>query len=234
MPDSQDAPDGQAVTVPTTPPGTTPPTPPGKAPTEPLAQARRAAAALRTLAGHLATGDMPLDDLRAIADAAELMEEQARPYARSSRYDGRAGLRIGSADNAVLWERHPIFGLSHPFAPPLVIERRGEAFHGEASLGPAYEGSRNNVHGGYLAALFDVMLGYAAALSGTLIATGTMTIRYRAPVPISTSLRLESEIGEVDGRKIRAVARLLIGDTVHAQADGLFISVGPEWFTSPD
>ncbi|WP_322779783.1 PaaI family thioesterase [Frankia sp. Cas4] len=201
--------------------------------TDGLSEARRAAAALRALAGHLATGDIPTEDLRAIADAAQRMERLARPHARASRYDGRAGLRIGSADNAVLWERHPIFGRSHPFAPPLIVERRGTMFHGEATLGPAYEGSRNNVHGGYIAALFDVMLGHAASLAGKLIATGTMTIRYQAPVTISTPLRAESELLDVEGRKVRATARLLIGESVSAEADGVFISVGSEWYTSP-
>nr|WP_202797630.1 MULTISPECIES: chitooligosaccharide deacetylase NodB [Protofrankia] len=46
----------------------------------------------------------------------------------------------------------------------------------------------------------------AAALrahAGTLIATATMTIRSRAPVSISTPLRLESEPGQIDSRKIR-------------------------------
>ncbi|WP_165485441.1 hypothetical protein [Protofrankia symbiont of Coriaria ruscifolia] len=37
----------------------------------------------------------------------------------------------------------------------------------------------------------------------TLIATGTMTIRSRAPVTISTPLRLESEPGQIDGRTMQ-------------------------------
>ncbi len=46
----------------------------------------------------------------------------------------------------------------------------------------------------------------AAALrahAGTLIATGTMMIRSRAPVSISTPLRLESEPGQIDGRTMQ-------------------------------
>ncbi len=228
MTDGQDPPDGRGATSTISPAAAS-----ANGLTDGLNEARRAAAALRALAGHLATGDIPTDDLRVIADAAERMERLARPHARASRYDGRVGLQIGGADNAVLWERHPIFGRSHPFAPPLIVERRGEMFHGEATLGPAYEGSRNNVHGGYIAALFDVMLGHAASLAGKLIATGTMTIRYKAPVTISTPLRAESELVDVEGRKVRATARILIGESVSAEADGVFISVGSEWYTSP-
>ena len=60
--------------------------------------------------------------------------------------------------------------------------------------------------------------------------TGTLTIRYRKPTPLHTELRFEAGVARVEGRKIFAKGQLFAGDLLTAEAEGIFVSVGPERF----
>ena len=60
--------------------------------------------------------------------------------------------------------------------------------------------------------------------------TGTLTVRYRKPTPLRTDLRLEARCQRREGRKIFSWAGIYHGDTLTAEADGLFIEVAPAQF----
>ena len=60
--------------------------------------------------------------------------------------------------------------------------------------------------------------------------TGTLTIRYRRPTPLHTELRFEGVCERSEGRKIYTSGQLFAGETLCAEAEGLFISVGAERF----
>ncbi len=96
---------------------------------------------------------------------------------------------------------------------------------GSAVFGSAYEGPPGAVHGGYVAAAFDEVLGYVQSMSGSPGMTGTLTVKYRKPTPIHTELFFEAELLRVEGRKIFTHGELFAGDLLTAEADGLFISV---------
>src|SRR5258706_87471 len=81
-----------------------------------------------------------------------------------------------------------------------------------------------HVHGGIVAAIFDELLGFTQSLSGRQGMTGRLTISYRSPTPLHTELRYESRIESVRGRKIMCTGQLYAGDTLCAEAEGLFIS----------
>jgi acyl-coenzyme A thioesterase PaaI-like protein len=86
------------------------------------------------------------------------------------------------------------------------------------------------VHGGYIAAAFDEVLGSTQSLSGKPGMTGRLTVHYRAPTPLHTELRFEGRIDQVDGRKIHTVGKLWAGELLCAEAEGLFISMNFEKF----
>ncbi len=81
------------------------------------------------------------------------------------------------------------------------------------------------MHGGFVAAAFDEVLGFVQSTTGQPGMTGTLTIRYRRPTPLDTDLRFEATVQRVDGRKIFAEGRLYAGDVLTAEAEGIFISV---------
>src|SRR5947209_2294161 len=76
-----------------------------------------------------------------------------------------------------------------------------------------------------LAAAFDEVLGMAQSLGGQPGMTGTLTIRYRRPTPLHTDLRFEATLDRTEGRKLFTSGRLHAGDTLCAEAEGLFIQV---------
>ena len=55
--------------------------------------------------------------------------------------------------------------------------------------------------------------------------TGTLTIRYRRPTPLHRDLRFEGTLERVEGRKIFTRGRCFDGDTMTAEAEGLFVRV---------
>ena len=55
--------------------------------------------------------------------------------------------------------------------------------------------------------------------------TGRLTIRYRAPHPLHTRIRYEAKLESVDGRKTLVTGASYDGDTLLAEAEGLFIAV---------
>lgn len=130
----------------------------------------------------------------------------------------------------------PIIGMENPISPPVRVEVvRGDdgRFHeirAEVNFDFQFEGPPSCVHGGVIAEAFDEVLGAATIAAGNPGMTGTLTIRYRKPTPLRTDLRLEARLTGRSGRKIRAWAGLYDGETLTAEAEGIFIEVRPVQF----
>jgi len=130
----------------------------------------------------------------------------------------------------------PVMGMANPIAPPVTVwvvdgpDGGPREIRAEVWFDWAYEGPPTCVHGGVIAETFDEMLGAANMVSGTPGMTGTLTVRYRKPTPLRTPLRIEARCTGRDGRKVRTWAGLYHGDVLTAEADGVFIMVGPERF----
>jgi acyl-coenzyme A thioesterase PaaI-like protein len=105
------------------------------------------------------------------------------------------------------------------------MEIDGDRIIGRANFGAQYEGPPGHVHGGIIAAAFDEVLGMAQARTGRPGMTGTLTIRYRRPTPLHTEVVFEARVDRVEGRKIFAAGTLHAGETLCAEAEGIFISV---------
>jgi hypothetical protein len=123
------------------------------------------------------------------------------------------------------FDSNPVVGLANPVAPPLRLAIVGDRVEGSGSFGSAYEGPPGHVHGGMVAAAFDQLLGLAQSLSGSGGMTGSLTVRYRKPTPLHRELRFEGRLDRVEGRKIFTSGSLFDGETLLAEAEGLFISV---------
>jgi acyl-coenzyme A thioesterase PaaI-like protein len=89
-----------------------------------------------------------------------------------------------------------------------------------------YEGPPGGVHGGYIAGLFDDVLGGTQQLiEGPSGLTGTLSVRYRALTPLETELHFRGWIDHVSGRRIRAKATCHAEGRLTAEAEALFIRV---------
>jgi acyl-coenzyme A thioesterase PaaI-like protein len=185
---------------------------------------RRAASAARRVIAGIVNTSAPAATLEAAADALERLAAELEPHGRASRYDGTPGVQIGG-DNRALLESHPMIGPSNPIAPPLVITRDARRAYATGTYDHPYEGPPGRLHGGFIAAAFDQVIGAAAALSGDVFLTGMLTIRYRAATPLGVPLHLEAEIDREESRRIHASGRLLVDGKVTADAEGVFVKV---------
>jgi len=101
---------------------------------------------------------------------------------------------------------------------------------GNVFFSELFEGPPGHVHGGFVAAAFDEVLGVAQSLSENPGMTGCLSISYRSPTPLFQQLTLRGYVQKVEGRKIFTYGTLHKGDTLCAEAEGLFISMNPEVF----
>jgi acyl-coenzyme A thioesterase PaaI-like protein len=131
-----------------------------------------------------------------------------------------------SGDVLAFFDQSPLIGLANPLAPPISLQVTGkDTVLGEVTFASAYEGPPGHVHGGFVAAAFDEVLGYVQSLSGAPGMTGTLTIRYRKPTPLHTPLRFEARYLRTEGRKVFTEAKLLADGVLCAEAEGLFVSM---------
>jgi len=130
--------------------------------------------------------------------------------------------------------RSPVMGSINPLAMPLTITVIGEgasaAVEGRVTFSNAYEGAPGCVHGGFVASTFDEVLGVAQSASGNPGMTVNLTVDYRSPTPIKRELVFRGWCEKVEGRKIFTRGTVHAGDTLCAEATGLFVSMRPELF----
>lgn len=122
-------------------------------------------------------------------------------------------------------------GRSSPAAAPLTVRvvyladgRR--AIEGRVTCNQIYEGPPYGVHGGYVAGLFDDVLGGTIRLvEGPSAVTGTLEVKYRKITPLDTELRFLAWVHHESGRRIHSRATCHAGDVLTAEAEALFIRV---------
>lgn len=188
------------------------------------AERRRLAKAMRGVIDRLVTSDAPESELRVAADALERYAARLASHPRRALPYGFAET-ANAGDVTALFDYSPLIGLSNPMAPPIKLEIDGEVVRGTATFGSAYEGPPGHVHGGFVAAAFDEVLGFVQSTTGNPGMTGTLTVRYRKPTPLHTELRFEARVLRVDGRKIFTAGQVYARQTLTAEAEAVFISV---------
>ncbi len=144
------------------------------------------------------------------------------PYAQAA-LDGSHGLVGESHDPMTIFPYSPLIGRRNPIAPPAEFRVEDGRVLGEVTLGPAYCGPPHHVHGGVVAALMDELLGTVNVVNGLGAMTGRLTIHYRAATPLGVPLSLEASHTGSEGRKVYAEGRILDGDRLLVEAEGLFI-----------
>lgn len=185
----------------------------------------RIAAATRRLTDVLVETDAPEEELAAFANRIEAMVETLEAEPRNRPLWGFAETSTGG-DPVGFYDNSPLSGPANPLAPPLVLRSIGGEVQGSAIFGNAYEGPPGHVHGGFVAAAFDEVLGMVQSMTGNPGMTGTLTVRYRRPTPLHRELTFTGRVDRVEGRKIFVQSRLLAGEELCAEAEGIFISVG--------
>ncbi len=190
--------------------------------------ARRAAAAVRRLIVALSATSASIEDLDRIADAVDAITASVPAGAPDDLVvPGDFSVISATAvrQSHRLRERSPFIGQANPVAPPMHVVFTEDAIEATVTLGSLFEGPPGCVHGGFVAAMFDEVLGAAQVHSGKAGMTGRLTVHYRSPTPLNEELRLAAKLIRVEGRKILCTATLHAGERLCADAEGLFVTV---------
>ena len=173
-------------------------------------------------------------ETQAFAQASELVQQAVGILAGADHgrpYDGGEG-SLAHYQEHMFIDHSPLVGPLNPLAPPIAISADGTKVTGVVTFGAAYEGPPGCVHGGFIAAAFDEVLGLAQGMSGRPGMTARLTVQYRSPSPLLQALHFVGDIDHVDGRKIftKGELRVAADGRLCAEAEGLFISMNPEIF----
>lgn len=187
------------------------------------AELHRNGQALRDLLHRLVRTGAPAEVLSDLAGALEALAATLREHPLDGEYYGFAEASISGGEFG-FFDRGPMLGRINALAPPLEMRQDDDRMLGRAWFGPAYEGPPGCVHGGYIAAAFDELLGCTQTMSGAPGMTANLSIDYRSPTPLETELQFEGVITAVEGRKIFTSGTLSAGDRLCAEAQGLFIT----------
>ncbi len=192
---------------------------------------RRLADATRRVIDELASS---MADEMAFAEARDLVEQAADVLARRAHgrsYQG-AEASLAELDTVSFLDYSPFFGPLNPLAPPIEVAPADDHVEGVVTYAGAYEGPPGCVHGGFIAAGFDEVLGFAQAMSGRPGLTARLSVSYRSPTPLHQPVRYVGRVDRVEGRKIFATATLTVvtDGRLCAEAEGLFVSMNPEVF----
>lgn len=121
-------------------------------------------------------------------------------------------------------------GRGQTMSPPFIPDE-WDAQHakGRVVFSRFYLGGGGAVHGGAIPLLFDEILGRLANTGGRIRSrTAYLNVDYRKVTPIGVELTAEGRFEREEGRKRFLYGVIRDGDSVLAEAHGLFIELRPE------
>jgi acyl-CoA thioesterase FadM len=115
-----------------------------------------------------------------------------------------------------------VVGGFNPLALPVRLAFEPPRALGYATFTTAYEGAPGCVHGGALAATFDIVFTAANAIAEATGPTVRLDVRYRRPTLIGEEAVFEAWVTEVTARRVFSRGRIVQGGTVTVEAEGEF------------
>lgn len=200
------------------------------------------AAQLRALMNDLNLTTAPAAELDDLAERVGAMRARLGPYPRQPKLTfsemaarmAAGDVAPGGAETFAHFDHSAFMGAANPIAPPMKLSMREGKVIGAVRFGDLYEGPPGHVHGGFVAAVLDEVLGAAQASTGRPGMTARLEVQYRAPTPLHSDLVATGWVERVEGRKIYAIGEVRFGDRVTAVAEGLFVSVDFAALLPPD
>ncbi|MFJ9780148.1 PaaI family thioesterase [Amycolatopsis sp. NPDC101161] len=180
--------------------------------------------------------------IRELIEASVCAGDEADLAAAASRVEAvTAALREGGGAPPLLLAaleggghlsvNNPLEGPGNPLAPPLSWTHVGpDEVRAEVLLGAAHEGPPGRVHGGWVAAVLDHVLGRATAAAGFPGMTASLTVDYLRGTPYAVPLGVEGRLERRDGRKLHATGTLRAGEEICATATAILVHFSADRF----
>jgi hypothetical protein len=168
----------------------------------PLARKHRLVRETKRLVDLVAHLDADDADPAAIDDISDAVADVSGRLEPLPTLHAHGGLALTPGHQGALLERSGISGRCNPLAAPVQWAPDGDLLRGWATYSPAYEGPVGHVHGGFVAAAFDDLMGCAQMASGMAGYTGTLTVKMLRPTPLHRRIDYTAGVDRVEGRKI--------------------------------
>jgi uncharacterized protein (TIGR00369 family) len=119
-----------------------------------------------------------------------------------------------------------VCGPGNPIGLKLKFRLDDEVCRAEFTPQPEHMGYDGVTHGGILFSLLDDVMANWLWLRGEHCFTARAEIRYRAPLPIGTAVRIEGRLTRRKGRLVQLTGQVIRvdGDEVIAEASGSFMT----------
>lgn len=192
---------------------------------------RRLAENIRTLNSALVTFEGPDDLYDRLNQTIEALTKELTSHSKLTRtYDKQILLNEDQSIREIRYgnqqDLSPVSGMANPIAPYLKATYLGQdRIEGTVNFSSSYEGGPGLVHGGFIAAVFDELLGKLQSYLERPGLTGKLTVRFIKPCPVNTEYRVEGAVTKISGRKISTEACMLLNGEQMATASALFISL---------
>ncbi|XP_028280409.1 acyl-coenzyme A thioesterase THEM4-like isoform X2 [Parambassis ranga] len=91
--------------------------------------------------------------------------------------------------------------------------------------GHLLEGPQGYVHGGAIATMIDTVTVTHASVLTLLIMTANLNINYRRPIPLGSTVLIDSSLNKTEGRKVLISCKVTStdGSKLHTEATALFV-----------
>ena len=90
-----------------------------------------------------------------------------------------------------------------------------------------FHGANGAAHGGTIPLIFDEILGRLSTSGGALRRTAYLKVDFRSVTPVNKPLRIEGHLDRSLGRKFWFAGSLRDGQTLCAEAEGLWVELRP-------
>ena len=90
-----------------------------------------------------------------------------------------------------------------------------------------FHGANGAAHGGTIPLIFDEILGRLSTSGGARRRTAYLKVDFRSVTPVNRELTIEGHLERSEGRKFWVAGSLRDGQTLCAQAEGLWVELKP-------
>jgi len=162
------------------------------------------------------------DKIEAMTNELSCLPARARVYDKQVFYKGPD--RIPEIAFGNQKDFSPVSGFSNAVAPSVFMEMVAKNYiSGSVHFSSVYQGGPGLVHGGFIAAIFDELLGKVQAQLENPGMTANLTVQYLRPCPINSHYHLEGKVVKVEGRKILTKGSMNLNGEKMAIAKAIFV-----------
>lgn len=184
----------------------------------------RVSQTLRQLISRLVSQGFNKDQLDLLQNNLQRCLEQL-PEQRQERPIAHFNNHLATSQTNLALPYSPICGPFNPAAPPLDLsfDTNTGVLQGKLLCNRVYEGPKDMVHGGVIAACYDQILAMLTTCLNKPSFTAYLHVNYLLPTPLEQDLEFSAHLDRIEGKKLFVKGQCFAAGKLISSAEGLFI-----------